>query len=103
MTAPAAMTWGQIHVGDTVRGADGRVWTVGARLAGPRWVIAGEEARFVLRLGDREVSVTRRAYESAVVVDVSNHRAVSDAVDATLWEARIPGLCSTAARDTRRR
>ena len=72
---PDAMTWGRIHVGDTVRGADGRVWVVCERVAGPSWVLAGETARFVLRLGDRAVAVTRRADEPVAVVEVANHRA----------------------------
>lgn len=66
-------TWGQIHVGDTVRGADQRVWTVTYRGAVNSWVVAGGHCRFTFKLGDREVSAWRRLAEPVELVERADH------------------------------
>ena len=69
MTAP---TWGQVHAGDTVRGADGRDYTVTAVEPLGRWVGSGQiEIRFELEAqgdGDaRRIVVRRPAAELAPI------------------------------------
>ena len=76
------MTWGQVHVGDTVRGADQRVWVVCERRPGSVWVAAGEHAEFVLRLGDRTVTCQRKLIDPAPIVAAADHRMMASAVGA---------------------
>ena len=69
MTAP---TWGQVHAGDTVRGADGRDYTVTAVEPLGRWAGSGQiEIRFELEAqgdGDaRRIVVRRPAAELAPI------------------------------------
>jgi hypothetical protein len=86
------MTWGQVHVGDTVRGADQRVWVVCERRPGSAWVAAGEHAEYVLRLGDRTVTCQRKLIDPAPVVAAADHRmmaAATGAVYATFPDVRF--------------
>lgn len=52
-------TWGQVHVGDTVRGGDARLWVVCERGPTVWWAVAGDAARFVLQCGERRVPIER--------------------------------------------
>ena len=73
MTAP--ITWDRVHVGDTVRGADQRAWTVVGReaLSGV-WIGTGaNEARFELTLGDRRVVALRPLDAAAPMVERTDH------------------------------
>jgi hypothetical protein len=86
------MTWGHVHVGDTVRGADQRVWVVCERRPGGDWVAAGEHAEFVLRLGDRTVTCQRKLTDPAPIVAAADHRmmaAAAGAVYADFPDARF--------------
>ena len=84
MTDVAGMTWRHVHIGDTVRGADQRVWIVCERHEGLTWVGGGEAARFVLRLGERAVSIQRRLDDGAPVVACADHRATAAAAQALI-------------------
>lgn len=79
-------TWGAVHVGDRVRGADQRGWTVVERGRPRRWVAAGDAARFALRLDEREVSVWRTLADPVDVMSRAEHddeqRAASALFDA---------------------
>jgi hypothetical protein len=66
-------TWGQLHVGDTVRGADQRAWEVVEREPGFTWAVAGEQGRFRLRLGDREVRVEQDLNKPVDLVQRADH------------------------------
>lgn len=68
-------TWAQVHVGDTVRGADQRPWIVARRGLAQRWVIGGDEALFTLRFDEREVEITRRLADPADLVAPAADRA----------------------------
>lgn len=83
MTA-AAPTWAQVHVGDTVRGADQRAWTVIERGSLPAWVIGGERGWFRLRLGDREVTTEQRLNEPVPLVALIDHTGEATAVGALI-------------------
>lgn len=63
-------TWAQVHVGDTVRGADQRVWTVVRREQLGTWLVSGvTEIRFVFRHAERgDVRAVRNASDSAPLV-----------------------------------
>lgn len=85
MTAPA--TWGQVHIGDTVRGADQRAWTVIGRDAEREWVSEGREAAFELELaGDepRTVQAWRMLGEPAPLVARADHSDMARAVQALI-------------------
>jgi hypothetical protein len=76
------VTWSSIHAGDTVRGADQRAWEVIAREAGPRWITGGAHDKFTLRLGEREVTTTRKLIEPAPLVARADHSDLASA-----WQA----------------
>lgn len=67
-------TWAGVHAGDTVRGADQRVWTVvGVEPMSP-WLGSGtREARYTLRLGGREVVAVRPLHQPAELVESADH------------------------------
>lgn len=79
-------TWREVHVGDVLRGADQRTWTVIERHALPTWALAGEQGRFRLRLEDsgQEVSVDRPLTEAAQIVIRADHTESARALDALL-------------------
>ena len=66
-------TWGQVHVGDKVRGADQRVWTVVERGPARHWVVGGDEVVFMLRLGERGVSTKCRLAGAVDLVQRADH------------------------------
>lgn len=78
---PVAPTWGRVHVGDTVRGADGRTWVVCERSPGPKWLLQGETIRFVLRCGEREVRIERPGTDPAPVIASADHSIIAAVVD----------------------
>lgn len=89
MTAPTA-TWGQLHVGDTVRGADQRPWqVVGRELGSDPWIGSGVvEDVFTLQLGDRTVTVRRPVGDPAPLVVRADHTEAA-AVFAALIDAGL--------------
>lgn len=81
------LTWGGVHVGDTVRGADGGVWVVVERTPSAAWVGAGgETAGFALQCGARRVDIERRLNDPAPVISAADHRAMAAAA-AVLYDA----------------
>lgn len=82
-------SWGSVHVGDAVRGADQRPWEVVARGRARRWAAGGEDALFTLRLGDREVTTARRLTEPADLIAPASDRAVLAAAAHALFEAGL--------------
>lgn len=75
-----AVTWGHVHVGDTVRGADQRPWTVVGRDTEREWVSEGREAAFELELGDRTVRTWRMLADPAPLVARADHSNMARAV-----------------------
>jgi hypothetical protein len=81
-------TWGELHAGDKVRGADQRVWAVVERLRAPRWAVAGEYGKFRLARGDGNggpndyVDVSKRLADGVELVEGVDHSAERRAVDA---------------------
>jgi hypothetical protein len=83
----AVLTWGGVHVGDTVRGADGGVWVVVGRAPAATWVGAGgETAGFALQCGARRVDIERKHNDPAPVISAADHRAMAAAA-AVLYDA----------------
>lgn len=81
------LTWGGVHVGDTVRGADGGVWVVVGRAPAGTWVGAGGEvSTFDLQCGERRVSIERKHNDPASVISAADHRAMAAAA-AVLYDA----------------
>lgn len=69
-------TWGELHVGDAVRGADQRVWTVTAVHPGVVWLGSGQRDVLVhLTLGGRAVEVRRPVGEPVELVSRADHTA----------------------------
>lgn len=98
------VTWEQVHAGDTVRGADQRVWTVVGRERSRTWLGSGvTEIPFLFRLGDREVRARRAAHEPAPVVERADHAAAATAFAALTAAEFEPHLMeetlSTATAD----
>lgn len=84
MTAPV-VTWGGLHVGDVVAGADGREWTVTSLGGKQRWVAGGPVVDFKLRrAGPVEVATTQRLTDPAPLVRRGDHTDSAAAVDALL-------------------
>jgi hypothetical protein len=81
---PAGTVWGRAHVGDRVRGDDQRAWEVIRRGPAQRWAVGGDAARFVLRLGAREVSVTRALAVPVDLIRRADHGGVARAADVLL-------------------
>lgn len=79
-----AMTWGQLIVGDTVRGADQRAWEVVVRGRPEIWAVAGEHIRFTLERNDdgHQMTTTQKAIEPAPVVELVDRSTLAAA-----WEA----------------
>lgn len=67
--------WGAIHVGDTVQGADGRVWTVVEATEGLSWIGSGvTDITFHLRDGTgRTVTARRNTRDPAPLVARADH------------------------------
>lgn len=86
-------TWAGVHVGDTVRGADQRVWTVIERGAGLTWLGSGvTDAQFQLQFGERTVTARRALHEAAPIVAQADHSAEAAAVDALIAAGFQPEL-----------
>jgi len=78
-----AGSWGTVHVGDVVRGADQRPWTVVERGPTLRWVLAGESADFTMSNADRgEVTARRKLSDPCDVMGRADHTATAEAVGA---------------------
>lgn len=91
--AAIAGSWAQVHVGDTVRGADQRVWTVVGRRPGATWIGSGvTEISFTFRLGEREVTARRAAHEPAPLVERADHTAAAAAFAALIEHQLAPTL-----------
>lgn len=67
------ITWAGVHAGDTVRGADGRAWSVLERYVGPRWVIGGGFGRFVMDAGSGPISIMRKLDEPCPLIARADH------------------------------
>lgn len=68
------VTWGDVHVGDDLRGSDAAVWTVAGREPGPRWAAAGAFDHFTMRHPDgREHRATKHLIDLAPVVRGADH------------------------------
>lgn len=77
-------TWGAVHVGDTVRGADQRAWEVTGRRAAETWALAGERAAYSLRRGERVVEIKRALSAPADVISRADHAAEAGAIAALI-------------------
>lgn len=67
-------TWGAVHVGDTVRGADQRGWTVTGARPGGTWLGSGRtDVLLALQLGERRVDVRRGVGEPVELVERADH------------------------------
>lgn len=82
-------TWGAVHVGDTVRGADQRAWEVVGVDGITHWInvrtgVPWDEARLTLRLDGREVSVRRPAGDPVELVARADHGEMAAACMALL-------------------
>lgn len=78
-------TWGAVHVGDTVRGADQRPWEVVEVRPGVTWLGSGKAGvHLFLRLGERRVRVHRSTDEPVEVVTRGGHNAMAAACAALL-------------------
>jgi len=78
-----AGSWGTVHVGDVVRGADQRPWQVIERGPALRWVLAGESADFTMSNPERgEVTARRKLFDPCDVMDRADHTATAVAVGA---------------------
>lgn len=75
------ITWGQVHVGDVVRGADQRGWEVAERGETHAWVLDGEQAAFVMVHGDREVRIVRRLADPVDMLQRADHTDTAAAFD----------------------
>jgi hypothetical protein len=89
----AAVTWAGVHVGDTVRGADARVYTVTKRERGGLWLGSGVRYDvFTLRRGEGEdaksVTAGRGLTEPAPIVARADH-GEEHAAAAALLEAGL--------------
>lgn len=80
-------SWGSVHLGDLVRGADQRAWQVSERGPARRWLGHGySEAEFAMRHGGRTVTVTRKLAEPADIIQRADH-----SVEAAAFAALIDG------------
>lgn len=77
-----AAVWEQVHVGDVVRGADQRGWTVVGRGPVRRWLIGAHDARFVLRREQREAVTFRSLTEPVDLITRADHTNEQAAVSA---------------------
>jgi hypothetical protein len=78
------VTWAAVHVGDVVRGADQRGWTVTGRGRTGRWAAAGESAPFELRSDRGEVAIVRDLAAPVDLMHRADHTASAGAVGALL-------------------
>lgn len=89
-------TWGEVHTGDTVRGADQRAWTVTGIRRGATWQGDGRtDLHLTLRLDGREVRARRPAHAPTVVVSRAGHRDLAGA-----WAALAPHFTLTVMEET---
>jgi hypothetical protein len=78
-----AGSWGTVHVGDVVRGADQRPWQVIERGPALRWVLGGDWADFTMTNADRgEVTARRKLTDPCDVLMRLNHADTAAAVGA---------------------
>lgn len=88
-----AATWAAVHVGDTVRGADGRDWAVTDRVPGLTWLGSGvSDAVFGLRLGDRAVTTRRGLHEPVALVGYTDRGEMFAAAEAFIDAGLNPEL-----------
>lgn len=78
-------TWGALHVGDTVRGADQRPWEVVEVRPGTTWLGSGKTGiHLFLRLDERRVHVHQSTDAPVEVVTRADHGAMAAACAALL-------------------
>lgn len=78
-------TWGAVHVGDTVRGADQRAWTVVEAHVGATWVGSGKtDMALTVEREGRQVSVRRTTTDPVDLVTRADHTAEAAACTALL-------------------
>lgn len=80
-------TWGQVHVGDTVRGADQRAWEVVGRCVAETWVLSGQRAAFLLRRGERTASIKRALSAPVDMISRADHSAEAAAIAALIEQS----------------
>lgn len=67
-------TWGAVHVGDTVRGADQRAWTVVEARLGTAWVGSGKtDMALALERDGRQVETRRTTTDPVDLIDRADH------------------------------
>lgn len=84
VTAPAK--WIDVHIGDTVQGADGAGWRVTAREPGPTWLSTGIRTDFfsLMHTDGRTVRAARPLHEPAGLAARADHREMAAACQALL-------------------
>lgn len=82
--AGVAVRWGDIHVGDTVRGRDQRVWVVTMIEPGPNWIVGGGQCTYTLQLGERVITTDRKRDDLVEAVSIADHRVNTTAVQALI-------------------
>ncbi len=78
------VTWGEVHVGDLVRGSDGRVYRVVEREQGPTWTLTGRHDRYVVERDGQQIKIVRRVTDPAPVIERSDTSYEASAVDALI-------------------
>lgn len=90
-------TWGEVHAGDVVRGADQRGWTVTGVQRGAAWLGSGRrEVHLTLRLDDRTAEVRRGVAEPVDITTRADHRDTAAACAALIEH----GLTATILEET---
>lgn len=77
-------SWGKVHVGDTVRGADQRAWEVVGRCVAETWALSGQRGAFLLRRGERTVSIKRALSAPVDMISRADHTAEAGAIAALI-------------------
>lgn len=96
-----AATWGAVHTGDTVRGADQRTWTVTAvRRATTPWLISGKtDVTTTLRRDDRQVTTVRASGAPVELVSRADHSDTAVAFAALMNSGLKPQLLEECMAD----
>lgn len=82
VTEEAMTTWGGLHAGDVVAGADGRAWEVVSLGGKHKWVAGAPTAEFKLRRlddGETTVATTQRLTDPAPLQQRGDHHVEADA------------------------
>lgn len=78
-------TWGAVHVGDTVRGADQRAWTVVQARVGAAWASSGKTDMYLaLEREGRRVEARRATTDPVDLIARADHSAEAAACTALL-------------------